>query len=88
MLSCWLFATPRAAAYQASLSFTISWSLLSSFVEWVVLSTHLTLCRPHLLLPLFLKPCALPTTQGQVLRPLMLFHLTDHGWIQKLRNCN
>ena len=40
LLSCvWLFATPEPAACQASLSFTISWSLLKfmSF-EWVMLS--------------------------------------------------
>ena len=35
-LSCaWLFATPWTAALQASLSFTISWSLLKTHVHWV-----------------------------------------------------
>ena len=49
-LSCvLLFATPWTAAHQASLSFTISRSLLKfMFIEWVVLSNHLILC--HLLL--------------------------------------
>ena len=47
-----LFLTPRTAAYQASLSFTVSWSLLKlmSF-ESVMPSKHFILCRPLLLLP-------------------------------------
>ena len=46
------FTTPWAAACQASLSFTISWSLLKlmSF-ELVIPSNHLILCCPLLLLP-------------------------------------
>ena len=45
-LSCvWLFATPWTAAHQASLSFTISQSLLRCMsTELVMLSKHLTLC--------------------------------------------
>ena len=52
-LSCVrLFATPWTAARQASLSFTISWSLLKLMsIELVMLSNHLILCRPLLLLP-------------------------------------
>ena len=47
-----LFVTPRTAPRQASLSFTISWSLLKLMsIEWVVSSNHLVLCRPLLLLP-------------------------------------
>ena len=47
----WLFATPRTAAHQASLSFTISRSLLKLMsVESVVPSNHLILCHPLLLL--------------------------------------
>ena len=47
-----LFATPWNAARQASLSFTISWSLLKFMsTESVILSNHLVLCRPLLLLP-------------------------------------
>ena len=44
--------TPRAAACQACLSFTISWSLLRfmSF-ESVMPSNHLIVCHPPLLLP-------------------------------------
>ena len=48
----WLFVTPWTAARQASLSLTISWSLLKlmSF-ESVMPSNHLILCHPLLLLP-------------------------------------
>ena len=39
--------TPQNAAHQASLSFTISWSLLKFMsIESVMPSDHLTLCRP------------------------------------------
>ena len=50
LLSCiWLFATPWTAAHQASLSFTISWSLLRLMsIESVMLSNHLIFCCPHL----------------------------------------
>ena len=52
-LSCvQLFATPWTAAFQASLSFTISRSLLRLMsIESVMPSNHLILCRPLLLLP-------------------------------------
>ena len=47
-----LLVTPWTAACQASLSFTISWSLLKlMFMELVMPSNHLILCRPLLLLP-------------------------------------
>ena len=47
-----LFATPWTAARQASLSLTISWSLLKLIsIESVMPSNHLILCRPFLLLP-------------------------------------
>ena len=51
--SCFrLFATPRIAACQASLSFTIYWSPLKLMsIELVMPSSHLILCRPLLLLP-------------------------------------
>ena len=53
LLSCvWLFATPWITARQASLSITISWSSLRlTFIESVMPSSHLILCRPLLLLP-------------------------------------
>ena len=47
-----LFETPWMAAGQASLSFTISWSLLKLMsIESVMPSNHLILCHPLLLLP-------------------------------------
>ena len=52
-LSCvWLFATPWTIACQASLSFTISQSLLKLMsIELVMSSKHLILSHPLLLLP-------------------------------------
>ena len=52
LLSCiQLFATPRTAAWQASLSFTISWNLLKLMsIKSVMPSNHLILCHPLLLL--------------------------------------
>ena len=51
--SCvWLYATPRNAAHQASLSITNSRSLLRLMsIELVMPSNHLILCRPLLLPP-------------------------------------
>ena len=47
-----LFVTPWTAARQTSLSFTIPWSLLKlMFIESVMPSNHLILCRHLLLLP-------------------------------------
>ena len=47
-----LFPTPWTAAHQASLSFTISWSLLKLMsIKLVMPSNHLILCRPLLLPP-------------------------------------
>ena len=44
--------TPWTAARQASLPFTISWSFLKLMsIELVMLSNHLILCCPFLLLP-------------------------------------
>ena len=52
----WLFATPWAAARQASLSITNSQSLLSLMsTQSVMPSNHLILCRP------FLPPSVLPS---------------------------
>ena len=46
-----LFSTPWTAARQASLSFTVTQSMLKPMsVESVVPSNHLILCRPLLLL--------------------------------------
>ena len=47
-----LFVTPWTAAHQASLSFTILWSLLKLMsIELVIPSNHFVLCHPLLLLP-------------------------------------
>ena len=46
------FATPRTAAWQASLSFIKAWSLLKLMcIESVMSSNHLILCHPLLLPP-------------------------------------
>ena len=48
----YLFATSWTAARQASLSFTVSWSLLKLMsIESVMPSNHLILCCPLLVLP-------------------------------------
>ena len=48
----WLFETPWITARQASLSITNSWSLLKLMsIKSVMLSSHLILCPPLLLLP-------------------------------------
>ena len=47
-----LFVNPETATCQASLSFTISWSLLQlMLIESMIPSSHLILCPPFLLLP-------------------------------------
>ena len=46
-----LFATPWTAAFQVSLCFPISWSLLELMSIESMPSNHLILCCPHLLLP-------------------------------------
>ena len=53
------FVTPWTAACQASLSFTISWSLLKLMsIESMMLSNHLILCCPS-------SPPALSLSQHQ-----------------------
>ena len=50
MSNSWLLCTPQCT--RLPLSFTISWSLLTlMFIESVMLSNHLILCCPLLLLP-------------------------------------
>ena len=53
MLSCaQLFVIPWTAVLRSSLAFTVSWSLLKFMsIESAMLSNHLILCRPPLLLP-------------------------------------
>ena len=49
---CCLFATPWSRAFQASLYFTISWSLLKLMsIDSVMPSNHLVLCHPLYFLP-------------------------------------
>ena len=56
--SCLIFATPWTSVLQASLSFTISWSLFKLMpVQSVMPSNHLILCRPLLL------PSIIPSTR-------------------------
>ena len=57
LLSCVQpFATPWTAAHQASLSFTISWSLVKLMsIKLVMPSNHLILCGPLLLSSIFLS---------------------------------
>ena len=51
-LSCVQLCNPWTTACQASLSFTVSWRLLKLWsIESVMLSNHLILCCPILLLP-------------------------------------
>ena len=51
----WLFVTPWTAAHQASLSCTISWSLLKFMsIALMMPSNYLIFCHLLLLLPLFL----------------------------------
>ena len=48
----WLFATPWTTACQASLSFTVSWSLLKlMFFELVMISNHVIIGHPTSPLP-------------------------------------
>ena len=58
LLSCvWLFVTQWTAVLQASLSFTISWSLLRLMsIELMMPSKHLIICRPLVLLPSAIFP--------------------------------
>ena len=52
VVQSWLFVTPWTAACQASLSSTISWSLLKlESIEVMMPSNPLILCHPLLLLP-------------------------------------
>ena len=61
------FATPWTAAYQASLSFIISWSLLKlTSIDSVMPSNHLILFHP-LLLPPSIFPSIRVFSKGSVL---------------------
>ena len=82
----WPFAAPWTAARQASLSFTISWSLLKlTSIESVMASNHLIQCCPLLLLP-SVFPClqSFPMSQffasGVKVLELQLQH-QSYQWI-------
>ena len=66
----WLFATPWTTALQASLSFTISWSLLKRMpTESLMPSNHLILCRPF-----FSCPQSFPASGSFPVSPLLHLH--------------
>ena len=74
-----LLATSWTAAHQASLSLTVSWSLLKLMsIELVMPPHHLILCCPLLLLP-SIFPCIRVFTNESALRikwpKLLDFHL-------------
>ena len=83
-----LFTTPRAAARQATLSFTISWSWLKLMsTESVMPSNHLILCNPLLLLPsvfpsirVFSSELALCTGGQSIGASASVLPMNIHGW--------
>ena len=74
-----LFGTPWTAAHQASLSFSISWSLLKFMcIESVMPSNHLILCRP-----LLLSPSIFPSIRIFSNESALAFNLSQHQDIFK-----
>ena len=64
----WLLATLWAAACQASLSFTISWSSLKlTSVEWVMPSSYLIFCCPF-----FSCPQSFPASESFPMCPVFI----------------
>ena len=64
----WLFADPWTAAHQASLSFTILWSLLKLMsIELVMPSNHLILYRALILLPSIISSIRVFSNKSQLL---------------------
>ena len=84
----WLFVTTWTAAHQASLPFTIFQSLLKPMsIESVMLSNHLILCRPLLLLPwiipsirVFSKESALHIRWHSVGASASVLPVSIQGW--------
>ena len=63
-----LFVTPWAAAHQASLSLTISWSLLKLMsIESVMPSNYLILCHPLFLLPSIFRSIRVSSRESALL---------------------
>ena len=74
----WLFATLQTAACQASLSFTISWSLLKlKSIVSMMPSNPLTLCRPILLLPSIFPNSSLHIPSDLIMISC-ISHIADH----------
>ena len=78
-----LFATPQTTARQASLSFTISQSLLklTSF-ESVMPSNHLILCHPPFLLPSIFPSIRVFSNESSVFR-ILAFRDSSGGPVVK-----
>ena len=77
--------TPWTAACQAPLSFTLSWNLLRFMsIESVLLSNHLILCRPLLLLPSVFSSTELFSNESA------LHFRWPKYWplVQKISSCN
>ena len=70
LICVWLFATPWTAAFQASLSFTVSLSLLELLsIEVVMPPNHIILCCPlFLLLSVFPASGSFPVNQHFTLK--------------------
>ena len=77
-LSCvWLFATLSTVACQATLSFTVSWSLLKFMsIELVMISNHLILCRP-----LFLLLQSFPASRAFLMSTIKSVQSLSHVWL-------
>ena len=89
LLSCvQLFATPWTSACRAFLSFIVSWSLLKfMFIELVMLSNHLILCCPLLLLPsvfpsirVFSNESVLPIRWPRIKASASVLPMNIQGW--------
>ena len=84
----WLFVTPWTATRQASLSFTISQSLLKVMsTKLVITSNYLILCRPLLLLPsifpsirAFSNESALPSDGQSIGASASVFPMNIQDW--------
>ena len=83
-LSCvWLFGIPWTAAYQASLSFTISQSLLKfMFIESVMLSNHLIFYCPLLLLLSFFPSIRVFSSESALLHQVAKVLELQHQFFQ------
>ena len=75
-----LFATPRIAAHQASLSITNSRSLRKQMsIESVMPPSHLIFCHPLLLLPLIKLPTSAGSSKKQEFQKNIYFCFIDYA---------